>query len=126
MSNEAQIIKPEFGCRYQFPDNMKVEYDGFSGSLVNEIVVKMADKYDSYVVDQIAMEARAEGISDITILNKYTILEALNRAMALPVLLKEGRSICPHCYYDLVDFQSKSHFEFPNYCFRCGQKLQWR
>lgn len=125
MSNEAPIIKQDFGCRYQFPDNMKVEYDGFSGSLVNEIVVKMAEKYDSYIADKIAMEARAEGISDLTVLNKPAIMNALKKAVPQQVILEADMCICPFCKYDLMGLWDNPEAQDPAYCPICGQKLKW-
>ena len=71
--------KPDFGTRFQFPENIHVEYDGVVGSIQNEIAVRMAEKYEDFVVQQISMEARAEGISDITVLNKEAILDAIKK-----------------------------------------------
>lgn len=118
-------IKLDFGRRYQFPDNMHVEYDGFSGSLVNEIVVKMAEKYESYVADQIAMEARAEGISDLTVLNKPAIMNALKKAVPQQVTLTSDRCICPSCHYDMMGLWDYLDVQDPAYCPICGQKLKW-
>lgn len=126
MSNEAQIIKQELGCRYQFPDDMKVEYDGFSGRLVNEIAVKMAEKYDSYIVDQIAREARAEGISDVTILNKSAIMNALKKAVPQQVTITPDRCLCPGCHYDMMGLWDYPDIQDPAYCPICGQRLKWR
>ena len=53
-----ETISSELGSRFSFPENMKVEYDSFSGSLINEIVVKMVDKYEAkeYVANIIGEE----------------------------------------------------------------------
>jgi len=118
-------INLDFGTRYQFPDNMKVEYDGFSGSIVNEIVVKMAEKYDNYIADQIAMEARAEGVSDLTILNKTAIIDALKKALPQQVILTPDRCLCPGCSFDMMGLWDHSDIQDPNYCPICGQKLKW-
>lgn len=126
MSNEVQIIKQDFGCRYQFPDNMRVEYDGFSGSIVNELVVKMAEKYDSFIADQIAAEARAEGISDLTVLNKNAIMAALQKAVPRQVILKPDECICPGCHYDMMGLWDYPDVQDPAYCPICGQKLKWK
>ena len=119
-------IELNFGRRYQFPDNMHVEYDGFSGSLVNEIVVKMAEKYDNYIADQIAMEARAEGISDLTVLNKPAIINALKKAVPQQVTLTPDRCICPGCGFDRMGLWDNPEAMDPDYCPICGQKLKWR
>lgn len=126
MLQEACLIEYDFGRRYQFPYNMKVEYDGFSGSLINEIVVKMAEKYDSFVADQIAMEARAEGISDLTVLNKSAIMNALNKMVPQQVILTDGECLCPGCKYDMMGLWDYPDVQEPNYCPICGQKLKWK
>lgn len=118
-------LEQEFGCRYQFPENMKVEYDGFSGSIVNEIVINMAEKYDNFIADQIAMEARAEGISDLTILNKHAIMSALRKAAPKRVILTPDRSLCPGCGYDMLQLWDYPDVRNPAYCPLCGQKLKW-
>jgi hypothetical protein len=113
-------ILEDFGKRYQFPENMKFDYDGFSCELANEIVVKMVEKYDNFIADQIAMEARAEGISDITVLNKHAIMEVLNRASTRGKWLyysttmmecsvckrhvaRHRFAFCPHCGTEMED-----------------------
>jgi hypothetical protein len=126
MLQEAYLTKQDFGCRYQFPENMKVEYDGFSGSIVNELVVKMVEKYDSFVADRIAMEARAEGISDLTVLNKPAIMNALNKMVPQQVILTDGECLCPGCKYDMMGLWDYPEVQAPNYCPICGQKLKWK
>lgn len=119
-------IELDFGRRYQFPDNMHVEYDEFSGSIVNEIVVKMAEKYDNYIADQIAIEARAEGISDLTVLNKHAIINALKKAIPQQVTLTLDRCICPGCNYDMMGLWDYPDVQDPTYCPICGQRLKWK
>ena len=88
MANEELTI-PEFGRRYNFPENIHIEYDGLCGNIVNQVVVKMVEKYDSFVADQIAMEARASGVSDLTVLNKTAIMNALKKQIPQQVILNE-------------------------------------
>ena len=116
----------EFGSRFSFPENMKVEYDGFSGSISNEIVVKMADKYDTFVAEQIAMEARANGISDLTVLNKTAILTALRKAVPQLVVPTINTCPCPACNYDMMGLWDYPELQDPKYCPICGQCLQWK
>jgi hypothetical protein len=119
-------IELDFGRRYQFPDNMHVEYDGFSGSIVNEIVVNMAEKYDSFIADKIAMEARAEGISDLTVLNKPAIINALMKAVPHQVILEADQCLCPACKYDMMGLWDYPDVQDPAYCPICGQRLKWK
>lgn len=121
-----QKIEQNFGCRYQFPENMKVEYDGFSGGIINEIVIKMVEKYDSFVADQIAMEARAEGISDLTVLDKPAIMNALRKQTPQQVILTDNQCLCPFCKYDMMGLWDYPDVQDPAYCPICGQKLKWK
>ena len=107
----------EWGARFNFPENLKIEYDGYSGGISNQIAVKMAEKYDDFIVSQIAMEARAEGVSDLTVLNKWAILNAIKRNT--PQKPKEdGWLYCPVCGRDIL----MDHFKF---CPDCGQAIDW-
>lgn len=108
---------PEWGKRFSFPENMKFEYDGQTHTLVNEIVVNMAEKYDNFIVEQIAMEAMAAGVSDLTVLNKAAILEALERRTPRKPR-DDGWLYCPVCDRDIL----MDHFRF---CPDCGQALDW-
>ena len=120
-----EIIISELGSRFSFPENMKVEYDSFSGSLINEIVVKMVDKYDNFIAEQIAMEARANGISDLTVLNKHAILEIVRKAIPQQVSISENECLCPACNYDMMGLWDFPDVQDPSYCPICGQRLKW-
>lgn len=104
---------------------MRVEYDGFSGSIVNELVVKMVEKYDNFIADQIASEARAEGISDLTVLNKQAIMNALNKAVPKQVILTPDRCLCQGCGFDMMGLWDNPEAQDPAYCPICGQRLKW-
>lgn len=107
----------EFGKRFNFPENIKFDYDGLTGCVAQDIAVRMAEKYDDFIVSQIAMEARAEGISDLTVLNKWAILNAIKRN--IPQKPKEdGWIFCPVCGRDIL----MDHFKF---CPDCGQAIDW-
>ena len=108
---------PEWGKRFAFPENIQVEYNGFMGSVTSEIAVKMAERYEDAVVEQIAMEAKLAGVADCTVLNKAAILEALERRT--PKKPKEdGWLYCPVCGKDVL----QDHVRF---CPDCGQAIDW-
>lgn len=125
MENEKLTI-PEFGNRFSFPENLHIEYEGLCGNIVNEIAVKMAEKYDNFIVSQIAMEARASGVSDLTVLNKTAIINALTKATPQQVIMNEIEILCPTCRYDMMGLWDYPDVKDPNYCPICGQKLKWR
>ena len=114
----------EWGARFNFPENLQVEYGGYCGSISNEIAVKMAEQYDDFIVSQIAMEARANGISDLTVLNKKAILEALEKQMPKKQRIDdEDWRCCPRCGETF--FLTNSFNKRNKYCGNCGQMLNW-
>ena len=112
--------KPDFGTRFQFPENIHVEYDGAVGSIQNEIAVRMAEKYEDFVIQQIAMEARAEGVSDLTVLNKEAILNAIKKQIPQKPVDKDDWKVYGHCPVcrKLVHIGE-------DYCDQCGQAIDW-
>lgn len=123
------MIKPnneEFWKRFHFPENIRIEYEGFCGSVNNQIAVKMAEKYEDFVIEQIAMEARASGVSDLTVLNKTAIINAINKQIPLQVILNDYEALCPNCRYDMMGLWDYPDVQDPDYCPICGQKLKWR
>lgn len=110
---------PEWGKRFDFPENIQVEYNGCGGMVASEIAVKMAERYENAVVEQIAMEAKLAGVASVTVMNKAAILEALEKQMPQKV---NGGS-CPRCgrLYLLSYCQRKG----PDFCDGCGQALDW-
>ena len=125
METEKRMI-PEIGRRYNFPENMHIEYDGLCGNITNQVAVKMVEKYDGFIADQIAMEARASGVSDVTILNKEAIMNALKKEIPQQVILNDIECLCPACRYDMMGLWDYPDVKDPNYCPICGQKLKWR
>ena len=117
---------PEFGSRYQFPENIRFEYDGYVGKVTNEIVVQMAEKYDAYLADKIAMAAMAEGISDITVLNKEAIMGAMRKQVPQLPIMNQDEILCPACKWDMMGVWDYPDVRDPKYCPECGQRLKWK
>lgn len=121
---------PEFGQQFNFPENIQISYNGSEGNIVSEIAVKMAERYEDKVVQQIAMEAKAAGVASVTVLNKAAILEALEKQTPQqPDLEADGYAdgelvfdmgYCPRCRqgYEI-------EYSTPKYCENCGQALDW-
>ena len=125
MANEKLFIS-EFGKKFNFPENIHIEYEGYSGSIENKIVVHMAEKYDDFIASRIAMEAQALGVSDLTVLNKPAIINALKKQIPAWVILNQDECLCPSCHYDMMGLWDYPDVKDPNYCPICGQKLKWR
>ena len=129
--NHMQFEKsPEFGRQFNFSENIQITYNGQEGSIVSEIAVKMAERYEAKVIEQIAMEAKAAGVASVTVLNKAAILEALEKQLPQrPDLEADGYSdgelvydtgYCPRCRqaYEI-------EYRTPKHCENCGQALDW-
>ena len=113
---------PEWGKRFTFPENIQIEYNGYTGSVTSEIAVKMAERYEDAVVNQIAMEAKLAGVADCTVLNKDAILYALNKQN--PKKVRKYFEVtyeaeCPVCGGRIAAHASH------RYCKWCGQRLEW-
>ena len=116
----------EWGARFNFPENLQVEYGGHCGSISNEIAVKMAEQYDDFIVSQIAMEARAEGISDLTVLNKWAILNAIKKQIPQKPWYRREEDAdgwaCPACHMGVTVDHGRIKDTF---CSHCGQAIDW-
>ena len=116
-----QFNKPtEWGASFQFPENSTVSVDGLKLTVTEKLACEFVEKYDDFIAEEIAREARAAGISDCTVLNKKAILEAIEKHIPKkPVDLKQcglyGR--CAVC--------GKVVHVGERYCDQCGQKLDW-
>ena len=116
----------EWGVRFNFPENLQVEYGGCCGSISNEIAVKMAERYDDFIVSQIAMEARAEGISDLTVLNKWAIMNAIKKQIPQKPWYRREEDAegwaCPACHMGVTVDHGRIKDTF---CSHCGQAIDW-
>lgn len=105
----------DWGTRYRFPENMKLETDGLSTRLIENVSVQMADRYEALVVDTIAREARAAGASDVTVLNKRAILDVFTKRTPRGATRYRGSRCCPGCFEELT---GRGLF-----CSTCGQAI---
>lgn len=116
----------ELGSYFSFPENIKSESDGLRERITQQIAVKMVDNYESAVVEEIAMSARAEGITDCAVLNKQAIIDALKKAVPTKPNNSETRApLCPFCNR-FIDRKEHKHgnIDIPH-CKWCGQALNW-
>ena len=111
---------PEWGKRFDFSENMQIEYNGVIGSLTREIVINMADRYEDAVVKKIAMEAKLAGVADCTVLNKTAILDALNKQTP-----KKPTDISKSELYGRCAVCGQIVHIGNRYCDQCGQALDW-
>lgn len=117
-----QFVKPtEWGSRFQFPENQQIDFDGLHMSVTDKIVAQMVDNYETAVAAEIAQAARIAGASDVTVLNKAAIIDALMKRTPQKYALRKSEiTVCPTCGSDGI-FDRRSRF-----CPDCGQAIDWR
>lgn len=70
---------PEFGRRLTIPQNLEINTDGGFSDYTRKVAIRMVEQYDDAVINEIVKEARISGFTDVTVLNKKTIMAALKR-----------------------------------------------
>ena len=120
MNNVTFNKPPEWGKRFAFPENIQVEYNGYTGSVTSKIAIQMEERYEDAVVEQIAMEAKLAGAADCTVLNKAAILNALNKQMP-----KKPVDIAKCELYGRCAVCGQTVHIGNRYCDQCGQSLDW-
>ena len=116
---------PEWGSRFQFPENQKIEFDDLQIRVTHKIITQMIDDYETAVASEIASAARVAGVSDVTVLNKKAILEALEKQIPQQVIMNQDEILCPTCRYDMMGLWDYPNVQDPNFCPICGQALDW-
>ena len=120
------FVKPkEWGSRFQFPENQQINFDGLHMSVTDKIVAQMVDNYETAVAAEIAQAARIAGASDVTVLDKAAIIDALmKRTPRKPDRKRFDRTtdspVCPTCGSDGISYKRSK------YCPDCGQAIDWR
>lgn len=117
--------KPDhWGHRFQFPENRQIEYDNLCMRLTDKVAVTIAEKYDDIVVSEIANAARTMGASDVIVLNKMRIMDALMKCTPRKYArIKYTETIntmcCPTCNSDAISIHPS------NFCPDCGQAIDY-
>lgn len=111
---------PGWGSRFQFPENQQLNFDGLQMSVTDRIVAQMVDNYEDVIAAEIARAARAAGASDVTVLNKAAIIDALmKRTPRRYARYCSDIPVCPSCGSDEI-YPRRSKF-----CPDCGQAIDW-
>ena len=105
--------KSLYGEHYKFQDN------SFATS-VNEITQKIAvimnDNLENAIVDKIIQEAKQEGVTDLFVLNKQSIMEAIKKQIPAKPVKKN-----PVCYSKSID--GEEHYAYDYHCPLCDVKV---
>ena len=125
----------EIGRRVHFPENVKIQINGDTYSSTREVMIRMADRYEDALVQAIINEAKLSGVTEVTVLNKSAILEAIKKQIPQkPIEIKRTgevfhRAKCPRCRREFPDLGGVQEYldecEQPWYCGECGQAIDW-
>lgn len=117
---------PEWGSRFQFPENAKASVVGTKWTVTEKLACEFAEKYDSFIAAEIAREARAAGVSDLTVLNKAAILEAIGKQIPQKPRYRREEDAegwaCPACHMGVTVDHGRIKDTF---CSHCGQAIDW-
>lgn len=120
------FVKPkEWGSRFQFPENQQINFTGLQMSVTDKIVAQMVDNYENVIAAEIANAARAAGASDVTVLNKHAIMDALMKRTPRKYARRKfsetiDAPVCPTCGADSISYRRCK------FCPDCGQAIDWR
>lgn len=118
------IKPPGWGSRFKFPENQEMCLEDSLFSVTDHILVQMVDNYEDHVAAEIAAEARRNGASDVTVLNKTAILDALTKRTARRpdrrcYVGAVDVPVCPACLSGGISVRRSA------FCPDCGQAIDW-
>ena len=114
-------MKPyTFGRKFSFPENIGIQFDGLVQRVTQKMHVQFVDDYDDYIISQIANTARENGISELFVLNKATIMDAFKKQMP-----KKPIDLAKSELYGRCAVCGKVVHVGERYCDQCGQKQDW-
>lgn len=111
-------MKDNFGTFLHIADPVFSDPPG--KDLIYNFAVSFRDDIENKIIQEIIKEAKAEGITDIVLLNKPAIIDALKKQTAMKPIGEKYFKKCPSCNGGIgVEFGK------PGFCDKCGQKLDW-
>lgn len=116
--------KPMVRVHLQQPTDITVSEDGVVSQEIKHMVQWVNTRLDEDVIRSICKMARAEGVTDVTILDKEAIITALRKSSQEPPRLDENGFVsCPCCGKSVVNHWNARIN--PPHCMMCGQALDW-
>lgn len=111
-------LNEEFGLNLNIqPPVLETGIESDVSKLIHKASVQMLEDFENICVEAICEAAKENGINSLTLLNKKTILEALERQTPRKPVEEFPVSSCPRCMRVIYP-QMK-------YCCECGQKFDW-
>lgn len=90
-------------------------------SITNKIMIEQVEKIDNEICERIKDIAILNGIDEVYVLDRNTIISALEKQIPkkpfVPWDSINKTPICPSCYFGVMATQK--------YCDECGQALDW-
>ena len=68
-------------ARYEFPENLHVDMDNPVQEITKRIMAEVADLTDAVMVDAILRACQSEGITDLYLIDKKFIIEAITEKL---------------------------------------------
>lgn len=105
----------EFIKKYEIQQPKMMTEDLTSGcmgsvsAIIEKVCAVSVETHENILIDEIIKIAKENGITDLYLLNKTAITEALSKQ--IPRAERDG---CPRCHFDL---------KCDDYCPNCGQKI---
>ena len=113
--------------------NLETLQDRTLCNMTQKLVAQVVDKTDEVIIDAIVAEAARAGVTDLFLIDRQFVLEALIKHTPRNVVLKQGNVLtepkhfaCPTCGNFFGYLYSKPKEEICTaYCPDCGQSLEW-
>ena len=126
--------KPEYMMNLQLSNPMPIvdESIGFEENMILKYAIRTAENFDDAVYTEIIGIAKEKGFTNILLLNKNDIAEALSKQIPKKITIRKAgfshlEYICPCCTSRQISqiggdwIAGQKH----KYCSNCGQALDW-
>ena len=116
----------EFAKRFFFPENVEITLNGDTISTVQQAAFRMAEQWDDRFVNEIVKEARVCGFTEVTVMNKREIVDALYKQVPKVAIERKHKwDTGIYCAVCKKQQKNRTRSKTAWYCERCGQKLVW-
>ena len=118
----------EFAKTFKIPENVAFTFNGDTVNVVQEYAFRMAERWDNAFIEEIRKEAVVSGFTEVTVMNKKEILNALEKQIPKTIrrvqrFWRDGKPKNKDNYCPVCGKQQKMSKGDEWYCERCGQKL---
>ncbi len=117
----------EFAKRFILDENVEITLNGDIVSTVQQLMFRMAEQWDERFINEIVKEARVSGMTEVVVMNKHEIMNALTKQIPkVPIEKQHGRATDIYCAVCKKQQKNRNRSKTAWHCERCGQKLFWR